>query len=345
MFVRNAWYVACWARELSRAPLARVMLEEDIVLFRKDNGEPAALEDRCCHRHLPLSLGRVEGDCLRCGYHGFKYDASGQCVEIPGIKDIPPRAQVRAYPVVERWKWIWVWMGDPALADPAKIPNLWWADHPQWKLSTPDMVPLQCDYRLISDNVLDATHLTYVHATSIGSGGLTEVTPTIEHDENKVRVSRWVLDRPPPPMYKKAGHFDGNCDRWAFVEFNAPNVSVNFAGCVDVGCGGPNGDMSKSNRRVELVAISIPTPVTATTCNYFFGFSRAFAHDDAEVERMFGDVMVDVFREDFVILEAQQRMMNRRPDAPQISTIYDRASFFARKMVERMAEAEHRQSA
>ena len=340
MFLRNAWYVAAWAHELTHAPLARKIMNDDIVLYRKSDGGPAALEDRCCHRHLPLSFGKVEGDDLRCGYHGLRFDASGACVEIPGQKEIPAQARVQTYPVVERWKWVWIWMGDPALADASKIPDLWWADHPDWKLSTPDMVPLECNYRLIADNVLDATHLTYVHATSIGGGGLTEVTPKIEHDETHVRVSRWVLDRPPPPMYKKAGNFDAHADRWAFVEFRPPFVSINFAGCVDVGCGGPDGDLAASKRRVELVAISLPTPVTETSCNYFFGFSRAFAHDDPEVERMFGEVMVDVFREDFVILEAQQSRMSARPDAPQISTINDRASFLARRMLERMIEAE-----
>ena len=208
-----------------------------------------------------------------------------------------------------------------------------------------DMVPLACDYRLIADNVLDATHLTYVHASSIGGGGLAETTPSVEHDENKVRVSRWVLDRPPPPMYKKAGDFDGNADRWAFVEFRPPICSINFAGCVDVGRGGPSGDIGASKRRVELVAISVPTPATENSCHYFFGFSRAFAHDDPDVERMFGETMVDVFREDFVILEAQQRMMEKYPNAPQVSTVNDRAAFFARRMLERMIEAEQGASA
>ncbi len=345
MFLRNAWYVAAWAHELTRKPLARTCLGDGVVLYRKEDGAPVALEDRCCHRHTPLSLGVVTGDGLRCGYHGYLFDAAGECVEIPGQKLVPPQARVRAYPVVERWKWIWIWMGDPALADPAKIPDLWWADHPDWKMSTPPMVPLECDYRLIADNVLDATHLTFVHASSIGSGGLTEVEPTVEAFEDSVRVSRWVLDRPPPPAYAKAGHFDGNCDRWAFVEFRPPFVSINFAGCVDVGRGGPNGDQSASKRRVELVAISVPTPVTATSCNYFFGFSRAFAHDDPEVDYMFNEGMIEVFREDFAILQAQQRVMSARPDAPRVSTIYDRAAYMGRRMLDRMIEAENRAKA
>lgn len=340
MFPRNAWYVAAWASEVGREPLARKILGEDVVLFRRLDGTPVALEDQCCHRQLPLSLGKVEGDCLRCGYHGYRFDGTGACVEIPGQDAIPPNAGVRSFVVVERWRWLWIWPGDPALADPSKIPDLWWCDHPDWAFTTPAMVPVTCDARLIIDNVLDATHLTYVHASSIGSGGLTEVAPMIESGESHVRVSRWVLDRPPPPMYAKAGGFEHHADRWAVVEFRAPGVAINFAGCVDVGYGGPQGDVAASPRRVELVAISLPTPATDTTCHYFFGFCRAFGHDDPQVERLFSEVMVDVFHEDFVILEAQQRRMIERPGARKVSTINDRASFLARGMIERLAAAE-----
>jgi phenylpropionate dioxygenase-like ring-hydroxylating dioxygenase large terminal subunit len=82
--LRNSWYVAAWDREVTRAPLARVFLDQPVVLYRKEDGTPVALEDRCCHRQLPLSMGKVEGDELRCGYHGLKFDSAGRCVEIPG---------------------------------------------------------------------------------------------------------------------------------------------------------------------------------------------------------------------------------------------------------------------
>ena len=71
---------------------------------------------------MPLSLGRLEGDTLRCGYHGLRFDARGRCVEIPGQTQIPPDAAIRAYPLVERFNWVWIWMGDPKRADPALIP-------------------------------------------------------------------------------------------------------------------------------------------------------------------------------------------------------------------------------
>jgi phenylpropionate dioxygenase-like ring-hydroxylating dioxygenase large terminal subunit len=340
MYLRNAWYVAAWPREVTDKPLARTICDEPVVLFRTANGAPVALRDMCCHRALQLSLGRVIGNTIQCGYHGYSFDATGACVDIPGQPNIPARARVPSFPVVEKWSCVWIWMGDAAAADPEKIPNIWWADHPDWKLSTPDMAPLNCDYRLITDNVLDATHLTYVHPTTIGASSIVDVEPLIEHDDKKVRISRWVLDRPPPPAYAMAGDFTGNADRWAAVEYWAPAVSVNFAGCVDPGFGGPDGDIRMSPHRVELVAISLPTPSTAGSCYYFFAFARAFKHDDAKMDQFFGPGMVKVFEEDFTILESQQRMLEKYPDSHRISTIYDRGPTIARQMLDRMIEVE-----
>ena len=145
VYLRNAWYVAAWDREVGRKPLARTILNEPIVLYRKADGAPAALEDRCCHRHVPLSLGTLVGDDLRCGYHGLRFDASGVCVEIPGQPKIPPGARVRSYPVVEKWNWIWIWMGEPARADVKLIPDWWWAGHPDWAFTRPDRIPVKCN--------------------------------------------------------------------------------------------------------------------------------------------------------------------------------------------------------
>jgi len=202
------------------------------------------------------------------------------------------------------------------------------------------MVHLQADYRLIADNVLDATHLTYVHSSSIGTESLTEIEPLTMQKDGVVRVERWIYDRPPPPAYKKAGNLEGNCDRWASVEFRAPNYCVNFAGCVDAGMGGPDRDISRSNHKVELVAISLPTPETATSQHYFYSFARAFGHGDAEVEKFFSEGMVDVFRENFVILEAQQRRMTQMPNAPRIDIRTDNGPILARRLLERLIETE-----
>ena len=132
MFLRNTWYIAAWDRELGSSPLAVQVLGERIVLYRKLDGSAAALEDACPHRKLPLSLGRIQGDHLECGYHGLTFDCSGACVKVPGMDSIPPGARVRAYPLFERYGLLWIWMGEPERADPATIHRIPHWDDPAW---------------------------------------------------------------------------------------------------------------------------------------------------------------------------------------------------------------------
>ena len=123
MFLRNYWYVAAWARDLGREPLARIMLNEPVVLFRKRDGTPVALEDRCIHRRLPLSMGRLIGDDIQCHYHGLVFDGTGACIKIPGQERIASAVRVKSYPVVERNQCIFVWMGDPDAPDEIQDPD------------------------------------------------------------------------------------------------------------------------------------------------------------------------------------------------------------------------------
>ena len=322
MFLRDSWYVAARSAEVTRQPLARVLLNEPVVLFRKQSGDPVALEDRCCHRHLPLSMGRLEGDELRCGYHGLKFDSTGRCVEIPGQDSIPPQARVRAYPTREKYRWIWIWMGAPEKADPALIPDWWWADHREWAFTQPEQIHVKCNYQLVSDNVLDVTHLAFVHATSIGASSITEFPATVEREERLVRLTRWIRDRAPPPLYRKAGAFPGNVDRWQIVEHQPPCFSVNFAGCKD------------AERRIDLMALSAPTPETERTTHYFFGFVRNFGLADPEMEKIFSGEMVRVFNEDIPVLEAQQRALDKPGVPAGVDIKVDAAPLAARRMLQ-----------
>ena len=271
-------------------------------------------------------MGRIEGDRLRCGYHGLLFDAAGKCVEIPGQESIPPQARVRAYPLHEKYNWVWIWMGDPAKADPALIPNWWWADHPDWAFTRPERVHLKCNYQLIADNVLDVTHLAYVHAGSIGAPSITDFPGTVDREERKVRFTRWIRDRPPPPLYKKAGGFPGNVDRWQIVEHVPPCFTVNFGGCQD------------GERKIDLMALSAPTPETEGTTHYFFGFVRNFGLRDGDMERICAEDMVRVFNEDFPVLEAQQRTLD--PHRPRVNIAVDAAPMAARRMLDAMIAAE-----
>ncbi|HWL06285.1 MAG TPA: aromatic ring-hydroxylating dioxygenase subunit alpha [Xanthobacteraceae bacterium] len=338
MFVTNAWYVAGWAREITREPRARMFLNQPVVLYRKEDGTPVALEDRCCHRHYPLSASPVEGDHIRCGYHGLLFDGTGACIEIPGQDRIPHDARVKSYPTIEKYGWVWIWMGEPALADESLLPDWWWCDHKDWAFTQPDLLYINCNYQLVTDNLLDVTHLAYVHATSIGTAAITEFPIKVDREENRVRMTRWVIDRPAPPMYQTFGKFPGNADRGQIVEFKPPVFTVNFAQVADTGTGAPEG--KSGTRRIDLMALSAPTPETDKSTHYFFGFVRNFGLGDAKLDEAMGVNFVNVFKEDVAVLNLQQANMDRMPNAPEVDIRVDVPPNAARRILKRLMEEE-----
>src|SRR6187401_3606755 len=145
MFLKNYWYVAASTPEIGRKPFRRIIMNEPVMMYRTGDGTPVALEDRCPHRRLPLSMGKlVSDDVIQCHYHGLRFDRTGACVRVPGQDMIPATARIKTYPVVDRYKWLWIWMGDPALADPAKIPDYHWFDDPSWGAKS-DYLYAQCN--------------------------------------------------------------------------------------------------------------------------------------------------------------------------------------------------------
>jgi phenylpropionate dioxygenase-like ring-hydroxylating dioxygenase large terminal subunit len=206
MWIRNAWYVAAWSHEVANEGLlARTIMNDPLVLYRIGNGSVVAMEDRCCHRLAPLSLGRREGDDLRCMYHGLKFGPDGRCNEIPGQTTIPAKAVVRGYPVVERGSWIWVWMGEAARADVSQIPETIATTDPDWNIQT-GCLDYAANYQLINDNLLDLSHLAFVHEKTLGKGVPQWATerPTITRLERGVRFQRWFRRRGPVALFRQA---------------------------------------------------------------------------------------------------------------------------------------------
>ena len=242
MFIKNAWYVAAWGHEVTaEVPFGRTILTEPVVLYRTKEGKVAAVEDRCCHRIYPLSKGRMNEGRIQCGYHGMIFDETGACVDVPWQKNVPKKAKVRAYPVVEQAHWIWIWMGDPALANPDEITDFHWLDDPDWGAKG-TVFHVKCDYKLIVENLLDLTHLAYVHQTTIGNDAVAEGAETkYDRTEEDVTVTRWVIDAPAPPTYVKAGGFDKNVDRWQIINFTPPSSIRLDVGACDTGTGAPEG--------------------------------------------------------------------------------------------------------
>jgi vanillate O-demethylase monooxygenase subunit len=336
MFLRNCWYVIAWDHEVpAGGMLARSVLNEPIVVFRKADGGFAALEDRCCHRHAPLSKGRHEGDGVRCGYHGLKFDGEGRCVDAPGLDRIPPQARVKAYPVAARNKWVFVWMGDPAKAEERLLPDNFSNDHPEWR-NRPGYLHYDTPYLLICDNLLDFSHLSYVHEKTLGgSTAIARARPEIETLERGVRVSRRVPDVPPPPYYAKIRRFDGNVDRWFVYDFLFPGTLLMSSGGKPAGQ--PDPDPANS---VLLHSCQTLTPETDGTTHYFFQQSHRADAGDASVTEGIYQSLVTAFNEDRDMITAQYAAIRRDPGAAMLPLAIDAALVRYRRLLEEAIAAE-----
>jgi phenylpropionate dioxygenase-like ring-hydroxylating dioxygenase large terminal subunit len=339
MFARNVWYVAAWSHEINDKPFGRKILNEPVVLFRGADGAVHALEDRCCHRAMPLTLGEVAGNNLRCSYHGLEFDATGACVRIPGQDIIPARARVKSFPVVERDKLIWIWMGAPERADPSAIIPYPWHNDPKWAWKS-DAYRLGCDYLLLQDNLMDLTHLAYVHRYTIGGNPDThfDAETKVERDGNRVRVMRWMPNSAPPETYKKAVGFKGKVDRWQESD-SWPGVMHIYTGATDAGTGAYEG---KREGGFGLRLFEGLTPETETTTNYFFSAAHNYKVDRPEATtQLFREIKATV-DEDVIVLEAQQAMLSNGPRREFVGIKFDAGPTQARRVIEQLIEEEAR---
>ena len=333
-FVKNAWYVAAASEEVGRALTPRWITGEPVVLYRTEAGQVLAMEDRCPHRRAALSKGRLVGDAVQCGYHGMTFDGSGACVRIPGEQLIPAALAVRTYRIVEKWKWLWIWMGDPATADESLLPAFHYNDAPGW-VATGGCITVKANYQLLTDNLLDLTHETYVHGKTIGNNAVVDTPMTWKMDGNEVHVERMMRDTPPPPLFQKVRNFQGHIDRWQIIRFQVPaHISIDARGL-------PAGsdDLTAGLRWFSINSI---TPVDERTSRYYWTITRCFDLDDTALSQMIHDQIHATFMEDVDVLEAQQIMIDTdRPNRGVISIRADGASVAARKIVQRLVQREN----
>ncbi|MDJ0951496.1 MAG: aromatic ring-hydroxylating dioxygenase subunit alpha [Alphaproteobacteria bacterium] len=336
-FVRNQWYPAAWEQEVGRDLLARTLLGEKVVLYRTEAGAPVALEDRCCHKFLPLSMGALKGDALQCGYHGMTYDPSGACIRIPGQASIPPMARVRSYPARRHLGMVWLWMGDPALADEAKLFQLPQYDDPDWTLSCGPYTYVKACYQHITDNLLDPAHVSFVHESTLGSPASEDVPVETRQDGNSVIVSRWTYDAKPIPLLEKFADFRGNVDRWQYYYFHAPSIAIVDFGSGDAGMGDSDEDR---DRAVRIYSCHFIAPETEQTSHYFWFQLRNFAPGDDAVSKAMTEQFILAFDEDKAILEAVQAAEREASERPPVKLAIDNGPTRARRLVERMIRAE-----
>ncbi|NNN19296.1 MAG: aromatic ring-hydroxylating dioxygenase subunit alpha [Acidimicrobiaceae bacterium] len=337
-FVLNEWYVAAWGTEVSSDPLARTICGDPIVFFRGESGSVTALADRCVHRCYPLSLGKVKGDVIECGYHGFTYDCSGTCVSVPGQTNIPRTARVKSYPVIEQGPWIWVWVGEPEKAASVEVPSHDWLQDNKWRWIG-NLAHISCRSGLLVDNLMDLSHESYLHAGFIGTPEVaaTPIESSVDHEAGIVRVDRHMQNVECPPFYSKSSGISGRIDRWQDIEYRPPCLYVLHSRVAPTGVI-PNPDGSDPEA-IHMKILYAVTPETENSTWDFYAVARDFSVEDDWVSEFLTEMQDTVVRQDVDALNVLEKVIESEGEkVRELSIRIDAGGLAARHMLKKMRE-------
>lgn len=342
-FYRNAWYVAAAAHELQvgKQPFRRTLLGEALVLYRLPDGTPVALQDRCPHRWAPLSLGKLIGDRLQCIYHGLQFDRSGACVHNPHSSNAAARIHVTSYPLTEKYGYVWYWPGDAVQADIDLVPRLDFLENPQQFATVRGYLRVRAHYELISDNLLDLSHVEFLHPMFALEEGVESHRVEFLQEGNTVIANRWkpnttlnafarLLWSSPPERG------DGRANmRWM-----APSNLLFDLGVCAVG--------ERPEAGLCTPAAHLLTPETTYSTHYFWAQGRNLRLSDRELDQRIIEVNSQVFeKEDRIVIEAQQVELGTETDILKVKPLLlkaDTAAVMARRLLRRLIDAETQQA-
>ncbi|WP_226635046.1 aromatic ring-hydroxylating dioxygenase subunit alpha [Novosphingobium profundi] len=334
MFVRNAWYAAAWSHELGDGQLARTILTEPVVLFRTSDGVAHALHDACPHRFAPLSMGKHKGDRIACAYHGLEFDGSGRCIHNPhGKGAIPASLSVRAYPVVERYDMVWVWPGDINQADPAQLPQIPRLEDDAFSW-VHGRLHVEADYQLVIDNLLDLTHVEFMHPMLASEGNAARTKFRCEQEGDIVRAFYDVSDEPITGLFQILWENNRkSADLHAYMHWHAPSILYLDTGMVsNEEDGGP-----------KIPTVHFLTPETAETTHYFWAAGRNRGHGNEQVSSMLQFATQNAFEtEDEPMIRAVRSRMHSNDlfaHKPALLPM-DEAGVRARRILEQRVTAE-----
>jgi phenylpropionate dioxygenase-like ring-hydroxylating dioxygenase large terminal subunit len=334
--ILNEWYVAAFADELGRHLTGRKLLNRRVVMYRTENGEAVAMDDRCAHRSFPLSNGKLEGDSVVCAYHGFRYDSKGDCIEVPSQPKCPKGIGVRNFPLVERGPLVWIWMGDPALADESKIPALPWLTEPQWTFSK-GYYAHPGNYVSLHENLLDLTHLSFLHAGTIGTPDYASAPYEVQLEEGRYLLTRRVAPTRLAPVWgKSTGIETDTAARIATSEFVSPSLHIVTVLFYDLAL--PEADRPMYRIRTA----HIPVPESNTSTHYFIVHGRDFAAGNQWVTNFMHEGLFAAFKEDVVGLGKLEQMLADSDDESyyEMSVASDGPAVAMRRYLKKRADEE-----
>ncbi|WOE32570.1 MULTISPECIES: aromatic ring-hydroxylating dioxygenase subunit alpha [unclassified Acinetobacter] len=334
--ILNEWYVAAFSQDIGRHLLARKILNKRVVMYRTLEGLAVALEDRCAHRSFPLSKSHLDGNDIICGYHGFKYNQAGDLINIPSQKQCPHGIGIQHYKLVEKGPLLWIWLGDQSLADESKIPSLAWLDHPEWACTSGYFFH-PGNYVSMHENLMDLTHLTFLHAQTIGTPDYASAPYKTELKEGHYKLIREVV---PTTLSKVWGETTGLANthtaaRIATSEFLSPalhQVSVAFYdAALD----------QKQRTTYKIHTAHILTPETQNTMHYFIVHGRDFALEDQAIEDFMHEQLFAAFQEDVEGLGALEAVLDDQDQHHfEISVASDSPAVATRIYLKKRAEQE-----
>ena len=336
VFLENAWYVASLSDSIGSELTALKLLGNNVVVYRTSTGKPVVLEDSCPHRKLPLSMGRLVDDNVECGYHGLCFNAAGKCVNVPTQDRIPPTAIVKSYPAVDKYGLLWVWLGEED-ADESKLLFIDNFENPAWDITGGDFLDCQCNYLHLADNLLDPSHVAWVHKDSFAAKG-TENTPLeMQESADGLIVSRWIYQCDAPPFYQPLLKFSGKCDRLQHYEIRFPSIAINKSIYYPAGEGGP--DCAHNKDYYEMISYNFLTPIDENNTRYFWLQQRNTDPSDEAVTKSISKGAKQAFMEDKAILEAVHQGLDTAKTRP-INLALDAGALRFRSLLQQRIKAE-----
>lgn len=351
IFLEDAWYVGAWSDELSDKPVGRTLLGTPVVFYRKADGKPVAMHDRCPHRFVKLSSGTVEGDEIKCAYHGLTFNEGGKCTHHHANDIARERFTLRTFPLVERYHALWIWMGDPAKADPALIPDFNFFNEPTRMVAGKGLTYIKANYLLEIDNLLDLSHLDFVHANTISNKAVTQADYKVYQKGDTVHSDRWISGYPAPVQFQdlirltqdeawSKARRDMIVDHWLDMRWDAPGTLF-----LDVGVA-PEG----ANREgaIDMAQAHWVTPETEYSTHYFWIYTMpVLGQPQALIDGFLKVVHIAFDDEDKPMIEAQQAAMKSADfwaEQPMIIS-EDAGAIRARRVLEKRIRAENRSQA